>query len=187
MGDEGLELLGTCVQFHPGTGRDEILDRLADQQMIAEMKKVFFHEGTNALGHSYAKVVRGPEGRNDLQDVIALLRSEPLTKRALVTLSSQPGGKVPCVNAVQFLVRDSTVQTMYFARGQDAYRKFYADALCLASMAEAVAAALGLATGTVRGFIGSSHIYHKDTASIRETLLAAKTYLPTQREQGALA
>ena len=124
MGDEGLELLGSPVRFRIAGKSDEILDRFADAQMVAEMKKVFFRDGANALGHSYAKLVQGPDGRQDLQDVITLLKREPLTKRALVTLSGQPGGKVPCVNAVQFLVRDSAVQIMYFARGQDAFRKF---------------------------------------------------------------
>jgi thymidylate synthase len=187
MGAEGLELLGIQVHFHPNAGPDEILDRFADQQMIAEMRKVFFREDPNSLGHSYAKLIRGPEGRHDLQDIIAFLQREPLTKRALLTLSGQPGGKVPCINAVQFLVRDSAVQTIYFARGQDAFRKFYADALCLASMAGTVAAALRLSAGTIRGFIGSSHVYHHDMPAIRHLLVAAKACVPGLREQGALA
>jgi thymidylate synthase len=187
MGDEGLEMLGANVSFLASTGPDEILDRFADHQMIAEMKKVFFKEDPSALGHSYAKLIRGPDGRQDLQDVISLLQREPSTKRALVTLSGHPGGKVPCINAVQFLVRDHAVQTMYFARGQDAFRKFYADALCLATMAETVAAALQLAPGAVQGFIGSSHVYHHDIPAIQETLASAKNYIATHREQGAVA
>jgi thymidylate synthase len=187
MGTEGLEVLGNQVRFHASSGPDAILDRFADQQMIAEMRKVFFREEPNALGHSYAKLIRGPEGRHDLQDVISLLQREPLTKRALLTLSGQPGGKVPCVNAVQFLVRDSTVQTMYFARGQDAFRKFYADGLCLTIMAETVAAALRLPTGNVQGFIGSSHVYHVDMPALRGTLALAKDYTASHQEEGALA
>jgi thymidylate synthase len=187
MGHEGLELLGASVSFHASTEPDEILQQFADPRMIAEMKKVFFSENLNSLGHSYAKIIRGPDGRHDLQDVISLLQREPLTKRALVTLSGEPGGKVPCVNAVQFLVRDKAVQTMYFARGQDAFRKFYADAICLATMAETVAAGLRLTAGMIQGFIGSSHIYHHDMPTIRSTLTSAKNYVPSQQKQGALA
>jgi thymidylate synthase len=186
MGDEGLELLGSTVAFRI-TSLDEILDRFADQAMIAEMKKVFFRESPNSLGHSYAKLIRGPGGRSDFQDVIALLREQPSTKRAMVTLAGEPGGKVPCVNAVQFLIREGAVQVMYFARGQDAFRKFYADGLCLAAMAQTVAAGLDRPTGVVRGFIGSSHIYHKDTPAIRELIAGVRLYLAGHENPRALA
>lgn len=187
MGEEGLEVLGISVGFHLAASPDEILDRFADQQMIQEMNKVFFREDPNSLGHSYAKLIRGPQGRHDLRDIIELLQREPLTKRGVLTLSGQPGGKVPCVTAVQFLVRNSTVQTIYFARGQDAFKKFYADALCLAGMAEKVAEALRLCAGPVNGFIGSAHIYHQDMSAIQRTLLAAKGYLAQVRHQGVPA
>lgn len=183
MGEEGLELLGHGVAFAAATGPDPILDQFADPQMVAEMKKVFFSDGPNALGHSYAKLICGPDGRHDLQDIIGLLSREPQTKRALISFSSVPGGKVPCISAVQFLVREQAVQVMYFARGQDAFRKFYADALCICGMAEKVAGALGLPTGLVRGFIGSSHIYHRDVPVIRQTLAAAAPLLESEPAQ----
>ena len=113
--------------------------------------------------------MRGPGGRNDLKDVIALLRAEPWSKRAVLTLCGEGDGKVPCVNTVQFLLRD-TLRTIYFARGQDAFRKFYADALCLADMAATVAAGLGAATGSISGFIGSCHVYHADRPAIDRLL-----------------
>jgi thymidylate synthase len=145
--------------------------------MVGEMKKVFFSDASNSLGHSYAKLICGPDGRHDLQDVISLLRQEPQTKRALITFSNRPGGKVPCVNAVQFLVRERAVRLMYFARGQDAFRKFYADALCLCTMADTVAAALQLVPGAVTGFIGSSNIYHSDMPAIQDLLTSSKHLL----------
>jgi thymidylate synthase len=187
MGEEGLELLGVNVTFLATSKTDDVLDRFADRQMVAEMQKVFFSEGPNSLGHSYAKLICGPAGRHDLQDVISLLEREPLTKRAVVTFSNQDGLKVPCINAVQFLVRDQAVQIMYFARGQDAFRKFYADALCLGVMAETVAGGLRRSAGTVRGFIGSSHVYHRDMSAVRETLALGRQYLASYREEGALA
>jgi len=170
MGDEGLELLGANVCFPLASSEDEILERFGDQKMISEMKKVFFSEEPNSLGHSYAKLISGPGGRHDLQDVISLLKTEPQTKRALVSFSSQPGGKVPCISAVQFLIREGAVQIMYFARGQDAFKKFYADGLCLTAMAEKVGGALERPLGKARGFIGSSHVYHQDMPAIRRML-----------------
>jgi hypothetical protein len=172
MGDEGYECLGVEVSFPADTSDDEILGRFADPQMVANMQKVFFAEGPNTLGHSYARLIRGPAGRNDLEDVISLLHEEAWSKRATVTLCGDGSGKVPCLNVIQFLVRAGAVQTFYFARGQDAFRKFYADGLCVAAMARKVAHSLQLHAGTVTGFIGSCHIYHCDLPDIRRTLEA---------------
>ena len=175
--DEGLELLGVRVDFPAVTDGDEVLMRFGDHRMIEAMDRVFFGGGDTGLGHSYARLLRGPEGRSDLSDVIALLRAEPESTRAVVTFCGEGGGRVPCVNVVEFLVRAGALQTLYFARGQDAYKKFYADALCLAKMARRVAAGVGCPAGMVTGFIGSSHVYHADQTAITEFLARAQWFL----------
>ena len=178
MAEEGTECLAIKVAFASQARPDPVLERFGNRQIMAEMKKVFFAEGPNALGHSYAGLMRGPGGRNDLQDVIALLRTEPWSKRAVLTLCGPPNGKVPCINIVQFLIRDNRLQTVYFARGQDVFRKFYADGLCVASMARTVAKGVGVRVGPVTGFIGSGHIYHSDRDAIEKVLRDGKPFLP---------
>ena len=173
MGSEGLELLGVSVAFAAAAETDPIVERFGDATMVAEMRKVFFGRGMGKLGHSYANLMRGPGGRNDMEDVIALLRAEPWSKRAVLTLCGLPDGKVPCLNAVQFLLRGN-LRMIYFARGQDAFRKFYADALCIGDMARKVAAGLGVGTGTITGFIGSAHIYHEDRGAIDRVIKQVK-------------
>jgi thymidylate synthase len=170
MANEGLEILAAAVAFPATTALDPLLERFADRQMIADMQKVFFEDGPNPLGHNYARLLRGPDGRVDLGDVIAHLRANSWTKQAVVTLDHSPNATVPCLNAIQFLVRDAAVQTFYFARGQDAFKKFYADALCLGRMARTVACGLDLAVGQVSGFIGSCHVYHTDVPAIHQML-----------------
>lgn len=185
MGEEGLELLGVNTSFCVTHEPDPILERFADPTMVAEMKKVFFSSEPNVLGHSYATLVRGPRGRNDLQDVISMLQAEPQTKRGLVNFLSDPNGKVPCISAVQFLVRNGALQLIYFARGQDVFRKFYADGLCLLNMAGTIAKALGVPPGTGRGFIGSAHVYHHDMTAIRTLLDASSDVRSRGRERKA--
>jgi thymidylate synthase len=175
LAEEGLELLGVTLSFPAAWEKDSIIEHFGDQQMMREMSKVFFSDATNALGHSYAHLVRGPGGRNDFQDVIALLREQPTTKRAVVTLCGEANFKVPCVNTVQFLVRDGAVQTFYFARGQDVFKKFYADGICLGRMAQTVAHGLELPAGRVNGLIGSSHVYHEDMPAIEQFLANTKS------------
>jgi thymidylate synthase len=182
---ESLELLGMQVAFPAEVEGDELIRQFGDNRMIDEMNHVFFADGINAPGHSYADLMRGPDGRNDFEDVISLLRTEPASKRAVVTFCGSGGGKVPCVNVVQFLVRSGTLQTIYFARGQDAFKKFYADALCLAKMARRVAVDLGLPSGTVSGFIASSHVYHADRAAIDDFLARGNRFLLKDKLKGA--
>lgn len=184
LGDEGYEVLGVGVEFPAMGESDPVIEQFGDRQMIADIKNVFFMQGPNSLGHSYAGLMHGPGGRHDLQDVIALLRGKPLSKRAVVTLCGNADGKVPCVNVIQFLVRDGALQTMYYARGQDAFRKFYADGLCLATMSRTVANGLGLAAGRVTGFIGSSHVYEYDLPAIRRMLAEGRNYLRPCGEGG---
>jgi thymidylate synthase len=185
LADEGLELLEAQVAFPASAETDEVIRQFGDARMMAEMDRVFFGEGPNSLGHSYAKLMRGPGGRHDLEDVISLLRTERASKRAVVTFCGLGDGKVPCINVVQFLVRDGAVRTIYFARGQDAFKKFYADALCIAKMARRVAEGLSLRTDTVSGFIGSSHIYHKDRPAIDDFLAQGRRLLRNGELKGA--
>jgi thymidylate synthase len=186
MGEEGLELLRVEVSFPTPMKPDSVVEQFAKPGMLAEMESVFFGNGSNALGHSYAKLMRGPEGRQDLEDVISLLASEPLSKRAVLTLCGNGGGKVPCINVIQFLVRDGALQTLYFARGQDAFRKFYADGWCVAKMAAKVAGRLGFPAGNVTGFIGSSHVYHHDRAEIADLLDRGRSFLHAVNGNGGL-
>jgi hypothetical protein len=182
---EGLELIEVQVAFPAEAQADELIRQFGDSRMIAEMEGVFFAGRANALGHSYASLMRGPGGRHDLQDVITLLRAEPASKRAVVTLCGLGDGKVPCVNVIQFLIRAGALRTIYFARGQDAFKKFYADALCLAKMARLVAAGLGLPADTVSGFIGSSHVYHEDRPAIDDFLARGNRFLANGKSKGA--
>lgn len=182
---ESLELIEVRVAFPARAEGDELIRQFGDSRMIAEMERVFFADGANAEGHSYASLMRGPGGRNDLIDVIALLRAEPASKRAVVTLCDPGGGKLPCVNVVQFLVRAGALRTIYFARGQDAFKKFYADALCLATMARRVAEGLCVPEGTVSGFISSSHVYEKDLPAIADFLERGKRFLRNGKPEGA--
>jgi thymidylate synthase len=177
LNDEGLELMEVRVVFPARAEADEMIRQFGDSRMIAEMEKVFFADRANDLGHSYANLMRGPGGRHDLQDVISLLRAEPASKRAVLTLCGLGDGKVPCVNVIQFLVRAGVLRTIYFARGQDAFKKFYADALCIAKMARLIAAGLGLPADIVSGFIGSSHVYHADRSAIDEFLARGNQFL----------
>ena len=174
VGDEVRELLHVCASFSEGDfDADPLLARFALRENVEQMRKVFFSAEPNKFGHSYQDRIRGPMGRSVLTDVIELLKSEPLTKRATVMLVGEGNGKVPCINAVQFLRRGEGLVTTYFARGQDVFRKFYADGICMFEMARRVASAIGVPVAQVTGIVTSAHIYLYDLAAVEAVLTGA--------------
>jgi len=184
LSQEGYEARHALVSFPCDFEKDAIIERFGDPEMIAQMHSVFVSDAPNALGHSYAKVMRGPDGRNDLRDIIDLLRAERWSKRAVLTFCGLGNGKVPCINAVQFLVRNDKVEASYFARGQDVFRKFYADGFCLAAMVRSVAAGLGVPAGRMTGFVSSSHVYNIDMLAVGQFLEMAEGNAAAGRQNG---
>ena len=118
--------------------------------------------------------MQGPGGRRDLGDVIELLTRQPCSKRAVLTLVGNGDGRVPCINAIHFLRREDGLLATYFARGQDMFRKYYADAICIHEMARRVAVGLGVPLRRVSGVISSAHVYVKDFDAIDAMLSDAR-------------
>ena len=177
MGDDTRESLHMCASFAQGDyDSDPVLVRFASRENVEQMRKVFFTTEPNEFGHSYRDRIRGPRGRCDLGDVIELLDREPLSKRAAIVLVGEGDGRVPCINAVHFL-RDRGGRELgrrrTSARGQDVFRKFYADAVCIFEMARRVADAVGVPVDRVTGVISSAHIYLADLAAVGDVLAGA--------------
>ena len=170
VGDETLELRNVVIAFAQDGCRDPRLARFAAGQPVEEMRKVFFSTEPNRFGYSYADKIRGPQGRADLSDVIELLAREPASKRAAVVLVGSGDGRVPCINSVHFLRRDEGLFVSYFSRGQDVFKKFYADACCLHEMGRRVASGLGVALVEVAGLVSSAHVYLADLPDVRNLL-----------------
>ena len=156
------ELRQVTTAFSVEEGDLVDLSTLGLRDTLAEMRKVFFTSEPNRFGHSYRSFWRGPSGRSDLTDIIKLLSEQPSTKRALLVLVDPNGKHVPCLNALHFLIRHGRLEVGYFARGQDVYLKFCADAICVHELGRKVASQLNLEIGAVTGTISSAHIYRRD-------------------------
>ena len=167
--DEIVEQRDVYVGFLSATDSDRLLRQHANQSHIAEMRKVFFTRERNQFGHSYAEYMRGPRGRQDLSDVVDLLKEKPYSKRALLSLVGD-GTKVPCISAVHFLVRNNVAEATYFSRGQDVFNKFYADAICVGHMLALVSEGLDVGCGRIAGFISSAHVYISDLPAVSAVL-----------------
>lgn len=172
LADEGKEITDIRISFQSAE-QDPIIESFANQDMLESMKSVFFGQGENKLGHNYKDLTRGPLGKNDLTDVIELLQEKEQCKRATLTLCGNGSGKVPCINVINFLIRDNQLDVYYFSRGQDTFKKFYADANCISSMQNFVAKSMSVTCGTITGYIASAHSYFEDQTAIDHFLNSA--------------
>lgn len=171
LADEGLEILDVKIIFtHDFNNIDTVLEKYADKKMIENMQKVFFSNEENDLGHSYFDNMCSPYRNDYMTDIIRVLEEKRNSKRATLTLSSSGSGKVPCINVINFLIRDEKLNIYYFSRGQDAYKKFFADALVIATMQKNIAKKLSVNIGNITGYITSSHIYYSDMENINRFL-----------------
>ena len=171
LADEGIEILDVNIKFkHDFNSEDSILKKYADKKMIENMQKVFFSNEENDLGHSYFENMRSPYGNDYTTDIVRVLEEKRNSKRATLTLNGSGNGKIPCINVINFLIRDEKLNIYYFSRGQDAYKKFYADALVIATMQLNIAKKLFVDIGEITGYITSSHIYNTDMIDINRFL-----------------
>lgn len=171
LADEGVEILDVNIKFkHDFKIEDTILEKYADKKMIDNMQKVFFSNEDNDLGHSYFENMCSPFRKDYMTDIVQILEEKRNSKRATLTLNSSGNGKVPCINVINFLIRNEKLNVYYFSRGQDAYKKFYADALVIATMQSNIAKKLLVNTGEITGYITSSHIYNTDMKKINKFL-----------------
>jgi hypothetical protein len=173
VAEEAYEVRNLAVAFAEADwANDLLLAEFASPQAAEEMYKVFFSREPNGFGHSYVDRFRGPRGRTDFSDVIELLIAEPHSKRAVLTLVGNGDGRVPCINAIHFLVRNGALEATYFARGQDMFCKFHIDALCIYEIARRVAEGISCGVGEIYGLISSAHIYVRDLAEVKRILAA---------------
>ena len=179
--EDYVELLNLPYVINAPTIDDPLLARWADSSHIREMRKVFRGDGPNRFGHSYKERMIGPVPGDAIEGVVAALSRDAKTRRAVITLVGSGQGDVPCVNAIQFLVRGDTVLANALARGQDLYNKFYADALAILDLADEVRRQTARTHIALIGSIGSAHVYEADLASANTLLEAADGFVECAR------
>ncbi len=143
---------------------DNVYELKDDSRIIEdylEMHKVFFSNESNIFGHSYADTIMVATGNTSdpIEAIAKLLLDNNTTRKAVMYFTPYGEDKIPCINIVQFLLRNNVLHISYFARGQDVFRKFPCDAMCIAEFGEKVARCNNYALGTITANITSAHIY----------------------------
>lgn len=109
----------------------------------------------------------------DLGDVVAQLRSSPLTRQAYLPVwfpedtGAVSGQRVPCTLGYHFLLRNEMLHCTYLIRSCDFQRHFSDDVYMAARLLQWMAERVDTQVGTLTMWIGSFHIFVGDVALVR--------------------
>jgi thymidylate synthase len=105
-----------------------------------------------------------PEGASQFDNVMALLRERPTSRKAVIQLFDGDDLKgdykdVPCTCTLQFFVRSGRLDMAVAMRSNDAYFGLSHDVFAFTMIQEIAARTLGYELGHYSHFAGSLHIY----------------------------
>ncbi|RWB61860.1 MAG: hypothetical protein EOQ48_14005 [Mesorhizobium sp.] len=126
-------------------------------------------DGVHIRGSCYGRKIFSPShnGSNRWQEVVALLRHDPNSRRAVLDLANEGsdliGSKdVSCVNAIQFLVRDGCLDLFVFMRSNDLFIGLPYDMFFFTMLQEIMAVTLDRPVGHYHHIATSLHVYEND-------------------------
>ena len=109
---------------------------------------------------------RGDRG-SQWERVLGLLRTDPDSRRAVMTLHSPAAlldahlKDIPCALAMQFFIRDGTLDAICTMRSNDVIWGLPYDMFLFTMLQELLASHLGVPLGTYTHFAGSMHLYER--------------------------
>lgn len=120
----------------------------------------------------------GPRLSNELQQCVTLLRMDPTTRQAVVTIWKPTdithAGDRPCTIFMQFLIRDEKLELHTTMRSNDVWLGTPYDVFAFTQIQQTVAYALERETGRYVHNATSLHLYDRDVLKVDELTYAAK-------------
>lgn len=122
---------------------------------------------------------RKPGGQSQWDRVVGILREDPDSRRAILSLYDQDIGldsakkDVPCACTVQFMIRAGKIQTIVHMRSNDAVWGLPYDVFLFTMLQELLALRLGVDLGKYFHIVGSLHVYERHFALARRIIDSA--------------
>jgi thymidylate synthase len=119
----------------------------------------------------YGRRLFNQRGENQIENVLALLRETPSSRRAVIQLfdaedissaRTRRHPEIPCTTTLQLLIRDGLMHMVTTMRSNDAYVGLPHDVFCFTMLQEIIARSVERELGSYSHFVGSMHLYEKD-------------------------
>ena len=123
---------------------------------------------------AYGYILFKKYNKNQLEEIIEMLRRDPASRRAVLNISDPTLDKIKtkdmqCTISLQFIVRDGKVHTTVYMRSNDVYYGFPYDYIFFVSIAQYIAKRLNLEVGEYVHHAGSMHIYDSSRRKLAES------------------
>jgi thymidylate synthase len=129
-----------------------------------------------------ATVAYGPRTWYQLGNVLSMLRDDPTSRQAVVTIWDQGdltlAGDKPCTLVMQFLLRHGKLELHVTMRSQDVWLGLAMDVFLFTQTQLTLAGLLGVAPGKYVHHVGSLHAYQRNWDGIAALKLPNKFKLP---------
>lgn len=158
----------------------------SDLEMMAyyaPQMRSYSMDGKTLRGSAYgARLFHSPPGgaQSAFELLLSLLRADPSTKRAVMTMFRPeelvvPGNlDVACVLAFQFLLRDGRLHGVCYMRANDADQGLLSDVFSFTLILEFTARQLGVPVGSYTHYAGSMHIGDSSLPRVKRVLDEAR-------------
>lgn len=135
-----------------------------------------FAEKNGIVHGAYGPRLFAMRGRiNQIDNVIKLLRSKPTSRQAVIQLFNAEDilrkyNDIPCTCAMQFLVRNNSLELITYMRSNDAFLGLPHDVFAFTFIQELVSRSLNLKLGAYKHMAGSLHLYDSDGDKVKRFL-----------------
>jgi thymidylate synthase len=124
---------------------------------------------------AYGPRLRAWRGQNQLDNVIKVLRDRPTSRQAVIQIFDGAdiiGAQkdVPCTCTLQYLIRNDRLDAFTTMRSNDVFWGLAHDVFAFTMLQELFARSLSVEVGCYKHFVGSLHLYQKDTDPINSFL-----------------
>lgn len=155
-------------------------DRLSHIAVYDEGVRRFSDDGVSVPGSNFGQRILKPRpGVNQLANAIELLRCDPTTRRAAISIYApedcgRDSRDIPCALAISYQVRGGHLHATTLMRSNNAWGLLPYNLFEFSLLAEVIAVEVGVPLGTLTHFAISMHIYEKDIESTEQLLLTVE-------------
>jgi thymidylate synthase len=170
-------------------------DDLAMIAHYAPRLRRYSPDGQRLTGTAYGPRIFSadePDGTSQFSRILALLRADPDTKRAVAVIMrpgelAEPGNPdVACATALHFIVRDGALHMTAYMRANDVWIGLLCDVFSLTFIQEHAARLLGVPIGSYTHHVDSMHLNYPDLPRARTVLREAARMAPPRFPAAAM-
>jgi thymidylate synthase len=169
-----LEAPPTYIEIGQASEDDEIIRRYGDPKVVdMYVRKMFSRDIIPELNSTYGDRIFDNAGVDQLEWMAKRLLNKTWAKSAAISLlkPNDPGPRIPCLIALQGVIRRKRLAITGVFRSQNAFRS-YGNMLGVRAVQELLAEKTDSRAGPIQFFITCPHIYESDIETARDVVSA---------------